>query len=64
MAKKSADIIIANDVSRQGQGFDADQNEVTIFTKEGTQQHLPLNTKCALANDIISFVAEYMKVGK
>lgn len=64
LTKKAADMIIANDVSRQDQGFNVDQNEVTIFTKEGDRKHLPLNSKTALARDIIAFVAEYMKEGK
>ncbi|MGB9778723.1 MAG: phosphopantothenoylcysteine decarboxylase, partial [Candidatus Bathyarchaeales archaeon] len=37
----NADLIVANDVSRQGVGFDADTNEVFIINKDRKVIHIP-----------------------
>ncbi len=35
LQSKNADMVIANDVTQQGAGFDVDTNVISIFTKEG-----------------------------
>ena len=52
LEKKKADAIIANDVSSSNIGFNADNHQVTILTKEGKQIPLPECSKDALAFEI------------
>lgn len=57
MARKSADFIIANDVSQSGIGFSSDDNEVSIISRDGTVQHLSKMPKTKLADMILDVVA-------
>ncbi|MDV7104184.1 bifunctional phosphopantothenoylcysteine decarboxylase/phosphopantothenate--cysteine ligase CoaBC [Vibrio sp. TH_r3] len=52
LSRKNLDLICANDVSIQGQGFNSNDNALTLFWPEGEQQ-LPLNSKEQLATDIL-----------
>ena len=52
LEKKKADAIIANDVSSSNIGFNADNHQVTILTKEGKPIPLPECSKDALALEI------------
>ncbi len=52
LEKKKADAIIANDVSSSNIGFNADNHQVTILTKEGKQNPLPECSKDELALEI------------
>ena len=45
---KGVDLIVANDVSAPGAGFDVDTNEVTLVSREATE-HLPLMPKARVA---------------
>lgn len=56
---KQADMIIANQVGT-GVGFDADENEVTIVTKD-KQISLPCMNKTRLAGNLIAMIAETMQ---
>lgn len=56
MEKKGCDLLVANDVSRKDIGFDSDQNEVTLFFKDGTSQKIPIQKKRLLATKIIEIV--------
>ena len=42
---KAADLIVANDVTAEGAGFDHDTNIVTIFMRDGREQSLPRMSK-------------------
>lgn len=55
LQKKNLDLIIANDVSQPGAGFNVDTNIVTLITADGTRAY-PLRTKRALADDILDAV--------
>ncbi len=59
LAKKKLDLIVANDVSRPGSGFEADTNEATLFRADGGVRKLPLMTKLALANEILDEIRDY-----
>ncbi|MBQ9300155.1 MAG: bifunctional phosphopantothenoylcysteine decarboxylase/phosphopantothenate--cysteine ligase CoaBC [Clostridia bacterium] len=50
---KNLDMIVANDVTRPGAGFDVDTNIAELITREGREE-LPLMTKRALADEILS----------
>jgi len=49
---KNLDIIIANDVSREGSGFDVDTNAATILDRHGNAESLPVMSKDQLAHRI------------
>jgi phosphopantothenoylcysteine decarboxylase/phosphopantothenate--cysteine ligase len=56
LAAKRADLIVANDVTREGAGFDADTNIVTLFTRDGRELELPRMTKFEVANRVLDEV--------
>lgn len=50
---KNADMVVANDVTKEGAGFDVDTNIATIITKDGRVRDCELMTKAALADVIL-----------
>ncbi|AVQ87878.1 bifunctional phosphopantothenoylcysteine decarboxylase/phosphopantothenate--cysteine ligase CoaBC [Plesiomonas shigelloides] len=52
LARKNLDLICANDVSLPGQGFNADQNALHLFWKDG-QHSLALDSKAALGQQLM-----------
>lgn len=52
LARKNLDMIVANDVTRPGAGFDVDTNIVTLITKDG-QEALPMMSKAEVARRIL-----------
>jgi len=58
LARKGADMIVANDVTEEGAGFDSDTNIVTIFLRDGREIRLPKLTKFEVANHILDRVLE------
>lgn len=61
LARKGADMIVANDVTQEGAGFDGDTNIVTIFLREGREIPLPKLSKFEVANRILDQVLELQK---
>jgi phosphopantothenoylcysteine decarboxylase / phosphopantothenate---cysteine ligase len=53
LTEKNADMIVANDVSREGAGFDADTNIVTLFSRDGRDLPLPRLSKPEVAERIL-----------
>jgi phosphopantothenoylcysteine decarboxylase / phosphopantothenate---cysteine ligase len=58
LSRKGADMIVANDVTQKGAGFDADTNIVTLFLRDGREIPLPQLTKFDVANRILDHVLE------
>jgi len=58
LAAKAADMIVANDVTAEGAGFDHDTNVVTIFTRDGRQTPLPRMDKREVAERLLDRVLE------
>jgi phosphopantothenoylcysteine decarboxylase/phosphopantothenate--cysteine ligase len=56
--RKGADMIVANDVTQEGAGFDTDTNIVTLFTRDGRETQLPKLSKLEVANRILDRVLE------
>ena len=57
METKQLDAIIANDITRQGSGFDSESNEVTILSRDRKAPiHVPLMAKVNVANIILDEV--------
>ena len=55
LAKKNADLIVANDVTREGAGFGVDTNVVTLISRQD-EQALPVMSKRAVADAILDRV--------
>lgn len=53
LREKSLDLIVANDITREGAGFDADDNAATILRRDGSRIELPLQSKRQMANKIL-----------
>ena len=53
---KGVDLLVANDVSRAGIGFDADDNEVLLVDRWGESRALPRGPKPAIADAILDRV--------
>ncbi len=56
LASKNADLIVANDVSAEGAGFDHDTNIVTLFARDGRDLALPRMSKSEVAQRILDEV--------
>ncbi len=56
LARKGADLIVANDVTRPGSGFDHDTNEVVIVSRGRDDHHVPLSDKRAVARAVLDAV--------
>ena len=57
LVAKKLDMVIANDVSRPGLGFDSEENEVVIVDRDG-ERALPRAAKTQLAAAIVRIIAE------
>lgn len=57
LSAKNADLIVANDVTAEGAGFDLDTNVVTLFARDGRDLPLPKMTKREVAERILDEVA-------
>jgi phosphopantothenoylcysteine decarboxylase/phosphopantothenate--cysteine ligase len=55
LADKNADLVVYNDVGRDGIGFDADDNEVTLITRTG-ERHVGRAPKGAIAAAVLDEV--------
>jgi phosphopantothenoylcysteine decarboxylase/phosphopantothenate--cysteine ligase len=58
LARKGLDLIVANDVSAAGVGFEHDTNAVTLLDAEGGSREVTLTSKREVARAILDAVAE------
>ena len=56
LVAKNADLIVANDVTAEGAGFDQDTNIVTLFSRDGRDLALPKLNKSEVAQRILDEV--------
>ncbi len=56
LAAKGIDLLVANDVSRTGIGFEADDNQVVLLDRWGGELELPKMSKLAVADAILDRV--------
>ncbi|WP_350301971.1 bifunctional phosphopantothenoylcysteine decarboxylase/phosphopantothenate--cysteine ligase CoaBC [Peribacillus frigoritolerans] len=61
LAKKNADMIVANNVTAPGAGFGTDTNIVTIYDKDGSATELPKMSKADIAKSILAEVSRMQK---
>ena len=60
LASKGLDVIVANDVTRQGAGFGSDRNAVTVLERDGRTTEFPLKGKRELADDILNVTRRWL----
>ena len=53
LKRKNLDLIVANDVSKPGAGFDVDTNVVSIYSRNGLVKKLPKMDKRAVADALL-----------
>ncbi len=53
LSEKKLDLVVANDVTRNGAGFGTDTNEVILLAKSGKSESLPLLSKREVAERIL-----------
>ncbi len=58
LLRKKLDIIALNDVSRPGEGFGSDSNNIRLFLSDGTEEDLGSADKHMLAKQIIARAAQ------
>lgn len=58
MDKKGLDIVVANDITKDGAGFNTDTNIATILTRNGGEIELPLMPKRELADKILDEIVK------
>ncbi|MGA2473030.1 MAG: bifunctional phosphopantothenoylcysteine decarboxylase/phosphopantothenate--cysteine ligase CoaBC [Acidimicrobiales bacterium] len=56
LARKGVDLLVVNDVSAPGAGFDHDTNAVVILGADGSTTEIPLTSKDAVANAVLDRV--------
>jgi phosphopantothenoylcysteine decarboxylase/phosphopantothenate--cysteine ligase len=59
---KNADLIVANDVTAEGAGFDHDTNVVTLFSRDGRDLALPKLSKSEVAQRVLDEVVRLRSV--
>lgn len=59
--KKNLDIIVANDVSVPGVGFEHETNEVILIGANSLRQHLPLSSKDKVARTVLDAAVDIFK---
>jgi phosphopantothenoylcysteine decarboxylase/phosphopantothenate--cysteine ligase len=62
LSAKNADLIVANDVTAEGAGFDHDTNIVTLFSRDGRDLALPKLSKSEVAQRILDEVVRLRSV--
>ena len=60
--KKYCDIIIANNVSKKGIGFNVDYNKISIIEKDGKIDNLPKNKKSYIAEKIAKKIIDKLLI--
>ena len=56
---KNADLVVFNDIGRADIGFDADENEVVLVTRDG-ERAVPKARKAAIAAAVLDAVEELL----
>jgi phosphopantothenoylcysteine decarboxylase/phosphopantothenate--cysteine ligase len=56
LERKGVDLLVVNDVSAPGAGFDHDTNAVVIIEADGKTTEIPLTSKDAVANAVLDRV--------
>jgi phosphopantothenoylcysteine decarboxylase/phosphopantothenate--cysteine ligase len=60
LAAKGVDLVVANDVSRDGVGFEGETNEVVVVDQDGGRQVVSLRSKREVADAVLDRVVEWL----
>ena len=60
LKRKNLDMIAANNVALSGQGFNSDDNALTVFSSKNKTE-LPLASKQILAEQLVQLISQYYK---
>ena len=60
LERKGVDLLVVNDVSAPGVGFDHDTNAVVILGADGSTTDIPLTSKDAVANGVLDRVIDHL----
>jgi phosphopantothenoylcysteine decarboxylase/phosphopantothenate--cysteine ligase len=63
LARKGCDLLVVNDVSLPGVGFDHDTNEVVVLSADGGAQRVALTTKREVAEAVLDSVSRRLAEG-
>ncbi len=55
---KHCDVIVANDVSRADSGMESDENEVTIFFRNGERRKIPRTLKRNVGGELVKIICD------
>ncbi|HEX6927000.1 MAG TPA: bifunctional phosphopantothenoylcysteine decarboxylase/phosphopantothenate--cysteine ligase CoaBC [Longimicrobiaceae bacterium] len=61
LQKKGLDLLVVNDATEPGAGFEVDTNRVVILDRDGNEADLPLLSKDEVADEILDRVAAYLE---
>lgn len=64
MARKKLDLIVANDVTLEGAGFDSDTNIVTLLFPDGRIEELPNLPKRVVADRVLDAIVRELPAGR
>jgi len=63
LRRKNLDLIVANRIGREGEGFEADTNRALVIDRDGRRSDLPIMTKEAMAGRILDLVEPLLAGG-
>ncbi len=63
LQKKNLDLIVANRIGGQGEGFEADTNRAVVLDRDGRRTELPLMTKGEMARTILDLAERFLSGG-
>lgn len=64
LAAKNLDLVVYNDVTAEGAGFETDTNIVTLIRRDGCEESLPLQSKSDVADRVMDEVAALLRIRK
>src|SRR5467141_214495 len=64
LESKHADLIVANDITAEGAGFDHDTNIITLYSRDGGETAFPRMPKIDAAHKILDRVLELRHAGR
>jgi len=64
LESKQADLIVANDVTAEGAGFDHETNIITLYSRDGAEKAFPRMPKIDAAHRILDRLLELRRAGR
>jgi len=64
LSDKAADLIVANDVTAEGAGFDHETNIVSVFRSDGSERALPRMSKLEVAHRVLDEILELRRASR